>query len=251
MIAGAILAAGRGRRLSKVSGGKPKAFVNVLGKPLLSLQAISLKSSGISIILAIVPPLWEAEANAILSKVTNNYLVINNTRSFLENGYSFLLALKYTLAFSNKAVITVVDHLYERKVIEGVLRALNEGAPLVIAGDKRPEYIDVSEATKIKKINDQLVVSKELSDWDWIDMGIFGVTRETMKYINKCITPNPQIAELVTCLSKYVGVRVAEFEGIMWCDIDGLDDYLSLYYGSRKKILRYLKEKELPGFKIS
>ncbi len=243
MISGAILAAGRGRRLGKASRGIPKAFVKVMGKPLLSLQANSLKSSGIPIILVIVSPAWRDEAEAIMKEITPKYMVVNNYRFFLENGYSFFLALKHSLAFSNKAVITVVDHLYERRVIEGVLRTLNEGASLVVAGDRKPKYINVSEATKIKRASDQLVISKEIKSWDWIDMGVFGASREVMNYIQKCMASNPKIAEIITCLSRYVEVKVAEFEGVMWCDIDSLDDYLGLYYGVRKEILRYLREK--------
>ncbi len=242
MFSGAILAAGRGSRLVKISGGVPKAFVKVFSKQLLTFQARSLKAFGASNLVVITSPMWVAEASALMQSVTPNYLVVSNYRNFLENGYSFYLSLKHSLSFSNKAVITVVDHLYEREVIKEVLEELNNGTPLVVAGDKNPIYINISEATKIRKSSEGLVISKSLRKWEWVDMGVFGASSEALELINKCLNPNPKIAEVITCLSRYIRVEVVEFDGIKWCDIDNLYDYLNLYYGRRREIIKYLKE---------
>jgi choline kinase len=239
LTSGAILAAGIGRRLSKVSGGLPKPFFKIKGRSLLELQIMTLKDVANEIVV-VVNPFWYHEAYALLKRLDPRITILPNPRSYLENGYSLYLALKHALSLSETAVVSVVDHLFGKGVADRVVNGLLSGSEIVIAGDLNPKYVDTFEATKIKKEKDgSLSIGKELDSWDWIDMGIFGFRRASMKVIEDCLTANPSISELLSCSSrkKKGYVQVVEFNGAKWCDIDSVEDYIDIIAGKRREVL--------------
>ena len=239
MVSGAILAAGIGKRLSKVSGGLPKPFFKIKGMSLLELQAMTLKEV-VDEIVVVINPLWYHEAYDLLKRLDSRIVIIPNPRSYLENGYSLYLALKHALSFSETTIVSVVDHLYGRGIAARIAEELLKGSEIVVAGDLNPKYVDLSEATKIRRESDgSLTLSKRLDSWNWVDMGIFGFSRPSLKTVESCLTANPTIAGVLSCSSrKREGyVKVIEFNGVKWCDIDSLEDYIDIIMGKRREVL--------------
>jgi choline kinase len=239
LTSGAILAAGIGRRLSKVSGGLPKPFFKIKGKSLLELQALTLMDVTNELVV-VVNPLWYHEAHTLLKRLDPRIVILSNPRSYLENGYSLYLALKHALSLSEMALVSVVDHLFGKGITDRVMNELLSGSEIVIAGDLNPQYVDTYEATKIRKEMDgSLTIAKHLDSWDWIDMGVFGFRRASLKVIKDCLTANPTISELLSCSSrKRKGyVHVVEFNGVKWCDMDSVEDYIDIIAGKRKEVL--------------
>ncbi len=236
MASGVVLAAGWGRRLSKVPSSLPKPLLRFKRYSLLNMQVKALRKLGITDVFIVANPLWVERIREEVGTEGFRIRVLPNYWNFLENGYSMFLGIKYALSIDEVAVVTVVDHIYEENVLKGVLDAVDRGR-VVVAGDADPKYVDIDESTKILESLGKLLFGKGLRRWTWVDMGVFAFTKESLKDVRECVGVNPSISEIMTCLSGRGVVQVREFSGVKWCDVDVIDDYLSLIFGRRKEVL--------------
>lgn len=242
MIAGAISAAGLGMRLRKISGGIPKAFFKINGKELLWYPLSVFKTMGIIDSCVATLPGYISEAIYVAQDAGVRVRVIENHKYLLGNGYSLYKSVACASSFSNFIIASVTDHLYTGVVISAVLKKLQEGFAAVVAGDRRPKYVNVEEATKISIAGDgRLKVRKNMARWTWIDMGVFGFRRDVIPIMSKCLERIPTISGVLECLSEDVDVAVADVTGAPWSDLDSTEDFIDLVIGKRREVLEAVR----------
>jgi len=233
---GVVLASGYGSRLAGL-GGPPKYFLEVSGRPLMSYPLTALRMAGVE------------DLYVVVNRYTCGYLwgywdrmgrpgVVLNPRPELDNGYTLVVAVG-RLGVSSM-VVSVSDHIYPSYVASGVAGCIG-GYDFVIAGDSRPRYVDVGEATKIRVGRDGYVerVGKGLERYDYIDMGVFGFSEGAVRFIMDMPPRRLTLSQLINILVDE-GFRggVCRFEGVPWKDVDTPEDYMALSSGAYDELLR-------------
>ncbi len=247
-ISAIILAAGQGKRLQKISQGKPKFLVQVKMKPLLAYPIKVLEKAGINNIVVVVPGGWINEAIQILQDISKyNVMVIENSRFWRENGYSLLLALRQLYGKSDIIVISMVDHLYTTRIVSKILSTIetSKDALFVVGGDSRALFIDHSEATKILA-DDNIVIDigKKLVNYNYIDIGVMAIRPQVLGYIEELASKEEvlSMSTIIRTLGAEKKVKVADVTGCYWTEIDTEDDYYELFGGKRSLVLKKVLE---------
>ncbi len=227
MKTGLILASGYGSRLRKYFS-IPKYFINIRDYPLIYYPYYSLLNSGIRRIGII----FNEETFKFFSQIKEYFTdvelsVLVNPRPELDNGYTLLYGL-YMLN-SYPVLVSVSDHIYPPHVITEMTSNLGyfDDADFIVAGDRKPLYVDVSEATKIL-VRDGFItyIGKDLQDFSYIDMGIFIFKESFKKYVDISINQPITISQLLNkVISEGGRGQVYVFEGLPWKDVDTLEDY--------------------------
>ena len=224
MVSGLILASGYGVRLKKHIN-MPKYFVDVKGKPLIYYPITSLYRGGVRDIYIIVNNEIYRRLELIrdiLDMYSINIIV--NPYPELDNGYTLLYGLERICG--DYVLVSVSDHIYPPIVVKNLLDRIRSGGDFYIAGDPDPIYIDVIEATKIRvgRDNRVLKVGKDLSIYDYIDMGVFLFSRGIFRYLDVG-RESMSISNLINKVISGGGEGyVVPFEGIEWKDVDTIDD---------------------------
>ncbi len=233
---GIVLASGYGSRLAGL-GGPPKYFLDIAGRPLISYPLRALRIAG-------ADPLY-----VVVNRYTCGYLwrywdglgrpgVVLNPRPELENGYTLVMAL--SRLWDGSALVSVSDHIYPSYVASRVVSCM-DGYDFVIAGDRSPRYVDVGEATMIRVDDEGCVemVGKGLDRFDYIDMGVFAFSIDTIRFIKGIPPQRLGLSQLINMLVDE-GFRggVCSFEGVPWKDVDTPEDYLAIRSGDYNEVLR-------------
>ena len=247
-----ILAAGLGKRIRKVSQGKPKFLVTLKSMPLITYPLRILKKVGVKEIVIVVPGGWMEETLGIVQELgLYNTTIIENNRFWRENGYSLYLGLKHSSRENDVIVLSMVDHLYTRELVLKIINTLLVGNDImVVGGDSRALFVDIEEATKIAvRDNDVIVdIGKHLKEYDYIDVGVMATKPDMINYIGKLVETEEILSlnKIIRKLSSSGKIRVADVTGLYWTEIDTDDDYYEVISG-RKKIVLYKVLEELGG----
>ncbi|RLG79199.1 MAG: hypothetical protein DRO10_00895 [Thermoprotei archaeon] len=238
LVVGAVTAAGLGTRLWKLSGGIPKAFFRIKGRPLLWYSLKALQRVGIDTVVISTVPGFSAETEEIVNELGIQGIILENQRNFLGNGTSLTSAIKYALSLDNLVIVSVTDHFLPREAYVKVKESLQQGSIAVIAGDSSPIYVDIEESTKILRLGDgSMKIGKDLAEWQWIDMGLFGFSSESLNSVKTCEKENYTISSMLQCMSTQVRINIASLPSSPWSDIDTIEDYIDLLYGKRREVL--------------
>ncbi len=244
-----ILAAGEGSRLKPCLKDMPKFLLKILGKPLISYPLTTLINMGVEKIVVVVPKGWGKVLNQIVESFDAEFKVVENQHVERENGYSFLLSEKYVE--EDLFFLSMCDHIYPTKLIRKLLKSIKKmsEAIMLVAGDKKPKYIDIHEATKIKCIKDKVIkIGKRILDYNYIDSGVF-LVKKTFYEVARELAKIKRVIKLSDIINYAIEkdkiIRVANITGTAWTEIDTPKDLKELLYGKRRKVLKkVMKERK-------
>ncbi len=202
-----ILAAGLGTRM----GGKPKGLLKVAGREILYRTMTLLQRNGVERFVIVTNERYAPLYREFLERHGFTAELVINPEPEKGNGHSLHLA-KGTV--SGKLVLVMSDHVYSEAFVEKAI-----GGNGLIA-DRRPRWIDISEATKVRVKNDRVErIGKGLKEWDAVDTGffvlddgIFNVTEELEREKNG----DYSLSEVV----ERAKLPVTFIDGLGWTDVD-------------------------------
>lgn len=237
-----ILAAGMGERFYRASS-EYKLVTRVYGVPLILYPIKSIYLYGVREFTIVVNPIYKEVIRYVIqdfvdregAEIRVNYIINNEPDK--GNGYSLLLALKYS-DLEGSFILSMADHIYVPSILEVLETCYSTSNTSVLGGDSRPQYIDSSEATKISVDEAGYVagVGKMIKFYKYVDIGVH--LFNTRDFIPQCISLNNlELSRLITCISRYKRVRVCDVNGLPWTDVDTLEDYLSLITSYRSIVL--------------
>ena len=119
-----VLAAGQGTRLRPITDDKPKCLVPLLGKPLLQLQAETLRGCGIDNILVV----GGYRADAIENE---GFEVVLNPKFESTNMVSSLFSAREALQDGQDIVIAYGDIVYQKQNLYALLNCKSEIALMI------------------------------------------------------------------------------------------------------------------------
>lgn len=239
-----ILAAGMGTRLSIISNGKPKFLIEILGRPLIFFPILMLLSIGVESIGVIVPRGWKDDASRVLKNNFDvDFRIIENDDPKRDNGYSFLLSREITS--EDRFILTMCDHIIPHTLALHFLKKSEREreAHVLVAGDRRPKYVDIEEATRILATEDGglvVKISKNLPVFNYVDIGLFIFSRETYEVAEK-LASRVYVMRLsdiiIELLRSGYKVRVIDITNNPWTEIDTVDDYFSAHFGRKREVI--------------
>lgn len=225
---GIILAAGYGSRLMshlKI----PKYYIDISGYPLLYYPYYSLSKAGVSKVYII----FNEETYRMFRDVEELFdqtriQVLVNPYPELENGYSLVYALSYVDKYP--IIVSVGDHIFPYTVASDLLSLARDiwDVDFIVAGDVSPDYVDISEATKIR-IEDNRIskIGKDIRKYNYIDMGIFLFLPSFRKYVDLSLMEPFTINDFLNRVVSMGGKGwVYSVEGVPWKDVDTFEDYI-------------------------
>ncbi len=233
---GVILAGGIGRRLSRITDGKPKYLINVHGRPLIWYPLTALNRLGLEEIIIPVYKNFHSMLEEVLKNLFPQGLIfrlvdIDDYR--FGNGYSLLSAVPYLAV--DEFILTMADHIFDPEIIDILIRYEGD---CVVAADSLPFHIRISEATKLFSDGDNKVldIGKSIKYFNYIDMGVFKFKLEPLKRlyeqeIDRTLTVSNIIRWMI---DNGYDVRLVDLSGHYWVDIDTIDEYWDVERGILK-----------------
>ena len=230
-----IVAAGMGTRLRR----GPKHLVNVWGRPVSYYPASTLTRLLGAPVVMVVQSIYVEETRAALRENGIDVDLVPSFCPHCENGYSLLLGLSRT---RSEVLLSVADHIYQPCLVEKLVEDCPESAGVCVAGDRRPQLVDIDEATKIRlESNGAATFSKLLEDYHFVDTGVF-LVRDWSGLLGLYghrtdITMNM----LWSGYSRSGGVvKVVDVTGCLWADMDTEQDLMAFMSGARRSLIEEL-----------
>ena len=222
-----ILAAGRGSRLSPVTGTAPKCLVRVGDLTLLERQILTLRACGISSITVVAG--WQAPSVAAVCHATAD--VVENTR-FAETNSLYSLWLARPLLREGFVVLNG-DVLFHPQMLADLLSARCENA-LLVSSPEPGEALGEEEMKVQVRAGRVVALSKQLSplesDGENVGIAKFSPTgaRQLVGCLDTIVTSGSVMDWLPRAFQEFatrhplcaIGTR-----GYPWIEIDYPDDY--------------------------
>jgi len=246
-LTGVLLAAGMGTRLKDLTANKPKALVEVAGRPLFAYAVDFLRAAGAGRIVVVVGS-HAAAVRAAVSSYAPDAFIVENARYRDGNLYSVAAALPEV---SGSFLLCNVDHIYAPPIPELVSRQCGAGVVAFCDQDRALGADDMkvwSEEGRIRQI------SKALPLWN---RGYVGLT-----YCGEAAFPaycrvveevfarqgDAAVAENVVAHLADTGVEVSvgDISGVGWHEVDTPEERQR----AEEAILadpRFLKAPRAPG----
>jgi HAD superfamily hydrolase (TIGR01450 family) len=245
-----ILAAGTGTRLIPITNDKPKALVQVNGKPIISHILDSLSDSRIKDIVICVG----YKADQIISYCKKNYsnlniiFVLNKNYATTNNMYSLYLAKKH---LQGDIILMNGDVIHEPSII----KTLKKLKCTSVAVDKTVYYsesmkIAINEKDEIKRISKEIspdiAYGCSIDVYKIISSDLHSVTNKIKYIIEKEKILNQWTEVMLDSLFSNGTIKAYPFDikGKKWMEIDDFDDLISAEKLFNKK-LNSLKKKKI------
>ncbi|MGQ4832625.1 MAG: NTP transferase domain-containing protein [Candidatus Asgardarchaeia archaeon] len=238
-----ILAAGKARRLSAITKGRPKFLLEIEGKPLIYYTLAMLKLYNVERVNIVVSSDWYNEAMFVLSDLNFPFEIelIENDAVDRENGYSFLLTKTHVR--NQSFLLLMSDHLFSRDLLDAFINevAKTQNSILLVGGDGDPKFVDIEEATKIltDEKNRILDIGKQLKSFNYIDIGLFYAQKSIFERVNHLLDEKYIIkfSDIVKVISSTHDASVIDLSNMLWTELDTPSDYFDLLNGERRIIL--------------
>jgi 1L-myo-inositol 1-phosphate cytidylyltransferase / CDP-L-myo-inositol myo-inositolphosphotransferase len=234
---GLILAAGLGNRLNALSlKVMPKPLYRILGRTLIEWVILNMKSAGINEIYVVVG----FKADEVMEKIGDgsehgvkiNY--IGNPNYKKELALSLLCAKDY-LKSEDEFLLSMSDHLFDPMIFSKFVKAEKEPGSVMLCVDKKfDQHSDIADAAKIKVNENNILVknSKDLTDYDYMDCGLFRCSPIIFDAIEEGIKNDKyDICSATELLGKQGKMFVWDIEGLKWSDVDTGKD---LFHAEKK-----------------
>ncbi|HSA58148.1 MAG TPA: NTP transferase domain-containing protein [bacterium] len=245
-----IIAAGQGNRLRKWDGDLPKPLYKVAGLTLIERAILSAKKAGITEFVVVIG----YKGDVIRKKLEKRRAKLGVSIEFVENpdwtaanGHS---VLKAKGRLPENFVLMMSDHVFDWKILSGLVRETVNPGEVVLAVDRRIDAVfDLPDATKVKTRPGSsggaiVEIGKEISSYDAIDTGLFLCTPGLFPALERaCAEGQGSLSEAIRGLASQGKARTATIEPLFWQDVDTPE---SLKHA--EKILFGSVRKETDGF---
>jgi CDP-L-myo-inositol myo-inositolphosphotransferase len=222
-----IIAAGQGNRLRKWDGDLPKPLYKVAGLTLIERAILSAKKAGITefvVVIGYKGDVIRKKLERRRSKLGVRIEFVENPDWTAANGHS---VLKARGLLAEDFVLMMSDHVFDWKILSGLVREDVKPGEVVLAVDRRIEDVfDLPDATKVKTRENAIVsIGKEIADYDAIDTGLFlctpGIFPALEKVCDKaCSEGKGSLSEAIRMLSAEGKAKVSTIEPFFWQDVD-------------------------------
>ncbi len=220
-----ILAAGMGTRIRATGEQGPKPLVMVGGLTLLKRAILTAKKAGASRFVIVVGYEADLVKSTIMQDPELSSLDLHwalNDQYQLKNGVSVLKAKPYLL--DEDFFLAMSDHVVEWQIYQKLGNSTMAG-DLTLAVDYRTnEIFDMDDATKVKvgEGDKILAISKELSDFNAIDTGVFRCKPAVLNVLQNCFDQNGNVSlsEAITEMTKESKAFVVDIGQSWWQDVD-------------------------------
>lgn len=251
MLSVIIIAAGKATRLGSYSKDVPKQLLEVApNTSIIDIILNHLEELGLDDITLVVRA---DHYNTFKDRLKDNIKIVSIEEDEFENLFSLKKGLEYVGV--KRILLLVSDHVFEVSMLKRLL-ASREDKDLILCLDRKPRYVDVNEGLKVK-IDDGKVkmVDKALESFDGIDTGLFILSPYACNKVYDFIYKNGKcstIASFINELANEDRVGYVDVSGMVWKDIDTIDDLKhakclyweivrrSLYKDSDGVVARYL-----------
>lgn len=207
-----ILAAGRGKRLGKLTNGRPKPLVPVAGKPLLIRVLESLSQAGVKEVVIVVGyqggvikrVLGDEYANVRLSYVENPEW------GKRDNLYSLVLAGN---SVKDEFLLCMSDHIFDPRVVRGLIEHGLKGIITVTVDRRKPLPEDTRVLVEGGRVID---AGKNIPKSNCVDAGVFLCSPKVFEYAKRA--KGDALSECVRLIAK---------DGLAYAfDLDSVSSYL-------------------------
>jgi CDP-L-myo-inositol myo-inositolphosphotransferase len=220
-----IIAAGRGSRLRSITDGAPKSLSKIHGYTIIDVLIHNCKLNNIRDVVIVTGYDNDSIRNYLKDKWNDiNIEFIYNEQWHLENGLSVLKA-KDIIPKNQEFMISMSDHLYFSELLKKVINSdlskylVNVGVDLKI-----DSIFDLDDGMKLefsKSDNSITAMSKKLTNYNAIDVGLFKCNYKFFNYLTKANKKNncslsKACNELI--LDGYLGG--VDISNSYWLDID-------------------------------
>ncbi|WP_048093185.1 bifunctional L-myo-inositol-1-phosphate cytidylyltransferase/CDP-L-myo-inositol myo-inositolphosphotransferase [Geoglobus acetivorans] len=222
-----ILTAGLGTRM----GGRPKALLKVGGREIIWRNIKMLQDCGVREFILVINPKFGPQIMEFLEKEGFKFRYVTNAHPEKGNGYSLYLAKDF---IDEEFILIMGDHVYEEEFIKEAVRAKG------LVGDPEPEFVDISEATKVRVKNGRVErIGKNLKDFDCIDTGFFVLTPEIFRHAEEIVKDKEEVS--LSEIMERARVEVTLVSSKFWMDVDTKEE---LERANREIIRRSIKSGE-------
>ncbi|CAD7776829.1 Bifunctional IPC transferase and DIPP synthase [Candidatus Methanoperedenaceae archaeon GB50] len=184
-----IIAAGEGKRISKI--GRPKPLVNLLGLTLIERVILTANKSGITDFYVVTGYQGE-KVRKFLDKFSQkrniNITHIINEEWKKGNGLSVLKAKGF---LNEKFILLMGDHLFDEDILKKMKTAPLGNGEVMLAVDyniNSNHLVDIEDVTKVLVQDGKVIdIGKDIKEYNAYDTGIFLCSPTIFEAIEKNI----------------------------------------------------------------
>lgn len=215
-----VLAAGEGERLLPRTAARPKALVEVAGKPLIDRILDVFIEGGSHEFVVVLGRHGDQLRDHLARRSDAGIRFAQNDEAGSGNARSLVYGMA---ALGGRAqgpfLLCMGDHLLSRDIVTRALAT--DGDENCVFVDSRPPPGIESEATLVRLADDGtvLAIGKGLAQWDAVDIGLFRLRAEALDHLARL----PAEAQLNDAWQKLVierRLRSIDVRGAWWADID-------------------------------
>ncbi len=204
----------------------PKPVFNLLGMPLIARTLFTLEEAGVSDAYVVLGYAEEQVKSAVQEieglKIKLHWL--KNDRWEEPNGLSVLTAEEI---LKEPFILCMCDHLFDPRIVEKLRKHEENPEGVVLAVDYDLDRVfDLEDATKVQ-VEDGAIkaINKSLSGFNAVDTGFFLASPRIFAALREaCREGRPSLSGGIQKLADSGSARVMDIQGLMWEDIDTLDD---------------------------
>lgn len=224
-----VLAAGQSTRLSQTIAG-PKQLVQIGEFTLIEHVLRTAARCDVEEIIVVTCADNHAALHAAVAAMQQRtrcpVVCLCSEHAALGNGASCVDALS---AADDDCLVFVSDHVLSTRTMDTVIQLFAEHRlkrlPMLACDPNVDGIFDLPDATKVKvQANCIMQIGKDLSDYDWIDMGIFYLPHNVHADLqHACHEGAHSLTELVRIwlqTDRFLAVPVAD---ACWQDVDDID----------------------------
>ena len=223
-----VLAAGYGTRLRPHTTEKPKTLIELEpGVTIFDYIVTVLKEVGVTSIYVVtrrefVP--FFSERNDVRVLVAD----VAEDDGNLWTLYQALSTLKGQ-GVEEDILLTMSDHIYEVNIVKKLVKvAMGSSSKLYLCLDRLIRGKDAVEGLKIVVDGHSVVLSgKNIPPYSGIDTGVFFIPKNLYSYIEMVVNRKSRkasLADLVNTLAKIGIVSYVDVSGLLWQDVDTVED---------------------------
>ncbi len=224
-----LLAAGEGRRLFEVTGGRPKALARVGDQTLVDRALKFIERLGVANTVIVVGAHAESVTAEVYKQSSDHLAIVRN--SDFQAGSS--LSLATALAFVNSSfLIFNVDHIFPFRFAELLTRSLPNLNHTTAFVDRKRLLLD--DDMKISLRNGVIAsIAKALSAYDCGYIGVTFVPETERQHYVKALdhvirtTTGSASVEVVLqqLVNQAIAVHVMDVGDMTWFEVDTPEDY--------------------------
>lgn len=222
-----ILAAGRGQRLSSITGDAPKCLAEVGGQTLLARQIAQLRDVGLTRIVVVVGH----EAAAVGRKAGKAITLVHNSRHAATNSLYSLWLARHLL--HDGFVVLNCDVLCHQQMLIDLATSRHEDA--LLYAPHLPEQLYTDEEMKLIVRKGRVVtlsksLAPDVADGENVGIARFGRdgAHVLIEELNRLVAAGEERAWLPAAFSAFAARRplfALPTRGFPWIEIDSPDDY--------------------------